>query len=54
MKIERQKLDELTQIIEDTVQYFCDKEQASGELVWTVIECLATAKLAVLQGKVAA
>ena len=54
MKIEREQLNELTEVIEDTVQYFCDKEQASGELAWTVLECLATAKLAELQGKVAA
>ena len=54
MQISRNQLDELTEIIEDTIEYFCDKEQASGELAWTVLECLATAKLAELKGELAA
>ena len=54
MQISREQLDELTEIIEDTVEYFCDKELASGELAWSVVECLATAKLAELQGELAA
>ena len=44
---------ELTEVIEDTIEYFCDKEQISGELAWTVIECLATAKIAELKGELA-
>jgi len=54
MQISREQLNELTEVIEDTIEYFCDKEQASGELAWTVIECLATAKLAELNGELAA
>ena len=54
MKISHEQLQELTEIIEDTVEYFCDKEQASGELAWTVVECLATAKMAELNGELAA
>lgn len=54
MNISRNQLDELTEIIEDTIEYFCDKEQASGELAWTVLECLATAKLAELRGELVA
>jgi len=54
MQINREQLDELTSVIEDTIQYACDKEQLSGETAWTVVECLATAKLAELRGELAA
>ena len=54
MQINREQLDELTSVIEDTIQYSCDKEQLSGETAWTVVECLATAKLAELRGELAA
>ena len=53
MKISREAHDELVSVIEDTVEYACDKERISGEVAWTVIECLATAKLAQLKGLVA-
>ena len=54
MQISREQLQELTEVIEDTIEYYCDKEQVSGELAWTCIECLATAKLAELRGQLAA
>ena len=54
MQISRPHLDEITQVIEDTVEYSCDQNQLSGELVWTVVECLATTKLAELRGELAA
>ena len=54
MEITRDNLSELTEITEDTVEYFCDKECVSGLLAWTVIESLATAKLAELAGDLAA
>ena len=53
MEISREKLKELTEITEDTVQYFCDTHQASGQLVWTCIEALAITKLAELDGQLA-
>ena len=53
MNISHAQLGELTGVIEDTVEYFCDQEQVSGELVWTVLECLATAKQAELKGELA-
>jgi hypothetical protein len=53
MNISHAQLDELTGVIEDTVQYYCDQEQVSGELVWTVLECLAVAKQAELKGELA-
>ena len=54
MEISKPQLKELTEVIEDTLEYFCDQEQVSGELAWTVIECLATAKIAEMQGELAA
>ena len=52
MNISREALDELTSVVEDTIEYACDKEQISGECAWTVVQCLATAKLAQLEGAV--
>ena len=54
MQISGPQLTELTEVVEDTIEYFCDKEQVSGELAWTVLECLATAKLAEMKGALAA
>ena len=54
MQISGPQLTELQEVIEDTIEYFCDKEQVSGELTWTVLQCLATAKLAELKGELAA
>tara|TARA_R110002020_G_C15837491_1_gene734835 strand:+ start:400 stop:567 length:168 start_codon:yes stop_codon:yes gene_type:complete len=53
MNISGPQLADLTEVTEDTVEYFCDKEQVSGELAWTVIQCLATAKIAELKGRLA-
>ena len=53
MQISRPHLDELTELFEDTIEYFCDQQQVSGELAWTVLECLATAKIAELKGELA-
>ena len=53
MEISKEKLQELTEIIEDTVEYACDQWLLSGELAWTVVECLAQAKQAELKGLLA-
>ena len=44
MQITREALAELTEVLEDTVEYYCDQQTVSGELAWTVVESLATAK----------
>jgi len=54
MQITKEQLQSLTEVIEDSAQYFCDEEIVSGQLCWTVIESLATAKLAELNGLVTA
>ena len=43
---------EIRECIEDTVEYLCDDNMLSGELVWLVVETLAQAKLAQLKGYV--
>ena len=48
MHISREQLQELTELIEDSVAHHCDENLSSGEMIWTVVECLATAKLAEL------
>lgn len=52
MDISRAQLQELTEVIEDTIQYSCDQWQISGEKAWTVLHCLSIAKLAELEGVV--
>jgi len=52
MKIEREILDSLTGLQEDMASAFTDENMISGETYWTVVESLATAKLAELRGEV--
>ena len=54
MEISKPQLKELTEVVDDSLEYFCDQEQVSGELAWRVIECLALAKLAEMSGELAA
>lgn len=51
MDISKENLQELTEIIEDTVEYFCDKQQASGQVAWTVVQALSESKLRELNGQ---
>ena len=46
MNISREKAMELKELIEDTVEYYCDTNMVSGELAYTMVEALAEAKLA--------
>ena len=51
MNINRETADELQGLFEDALEQFCDKEQISGELAWTILECLGNAKLAEMNGE---
>ena len=44
-EIKHPVLQEITGIFEDTVQHVCEEYRLSGQLVWTIVETLATAKL---------
>jgi hypothetical protein len=37
---------ELMELVEDTIEYFCDQEIVSGQTAWTAVSALAEAKLA--------
>ena len=37
---------EVMELIEDSVEYFCNENVISGEKVWTMVGALADAKLA--------
>ena len=54
MEISKEKLQALRELVEDTVEYFCDENRVSGEVAWTCVECLGTAKEAEVQGLLAA
>jgi len=48
----RTQLQELTELFEDTAEYYCDQNVMSGQKLWSVLECLASAKLAELNGEI--
>ena len=52
MDMTRDDLQQLTELFEDTAEYYCDQNVISGQKLWTVLECLATAKLAELNGEI--
>ncbi len=35
----------MMELLEDTVEYFCDENMVSGETAWTMVASLADAKL---------
>ena len=48
MNNEREKqLLELKDIIEDSIEYFCDEDMVSGEIAWEMVGALSDAKLKV-------
>lgn len=52
MNVEREVLNDLTGLQEDVASSFTDENMMSGEAYWTIVECLATAKLAELRGEI--
>lgn len=52
MYIDHEILNELIGLQEDVASAFADENMISGEIYWTVVESLATAKLAELRGEV--
>ena len=49
--VDRTVLNDLTELLEDSVQYHCDDYMMSGETAWTIVSCLAEAKLAEIRGE---
>jgi len=55
MQIDRDTLQDLQGLQEDVAEHFTDENfPMSGEVYWTAVECLATAKLAELRGELVA
>ena len=52
MDISHDQFTELLHVLEDTVEYYCDQQQVSGELAWTAVQALSTGKLLLLKGAV--
>ena len=52
MIIDRDTLQDLQELQEDVAGHFSDENLISGELYWTCVESLATAKLAQLRGEI--
>jgi hypothetical protein len=44
------KHSQLRELIEDTVEYWCDEHMISGELAYIVVETIAEAKLMQFRG----
>jgi len=42
--IDRDALNDLTELVEDSVACVCDEHILSGELAWSILQCLARAK----------
>ncbi len=40
-----QNLISMMELLEDTIEYFCDENMVSGESAWTMVASLADAKL---------
>jgi len=50
--LNREVAHEIRETIEDTVQYLCDENMISGELMWIVVQTVAQAKIAQFKGEV--
>ncbi len=50
-QLDRDNHQELCELLEDTVAYWCNEHCISGELAWTVVDCLSKAKLETFKGK---
>ena len=54
MHISSEKLQDFNELLEDTIEYYCDQNIISGELAWILVQTLATAKIAELRNQLAA
>lgn len=50
--LDREAHQELQELLEDSIQYFCNEHMISGELAWLVTQCYATAKVEQFKGNV--
>ena len=50
--LDREAHQQLRELLEDTVEYWCDENMISGELAWLVVETLGEAKLAQMRQEI--
>ena len=50
--LDRDAHQELHELLEDTIEFFCDEHMISGELSWLVTQCYATAKVEQFKGNI--
>ena len=50
--LDREAHQELRELLEDTISYWCQENTISGELAWLVTQCLATAKVEMFKGNI--
>ena len=48
--LDREAATELRELVEDAVQYWCDKHTIAGQTAWKVVTCASIAHEAQLQG----
>ena len=51
MTIDKYIHDQLVDLVEDSVEYFCNEYMVSGEMAYLIVETLAEAKLAQFKGE---
>ena len=49
--LDKENHQELCEILEDSVQYWCNEHCISGELAWLIVQNLALAKQETFKGK---
>jgi hypothetical protein len=49
--IDRTVHNDLVELLEDSVEYFCNENMVSGELTWIIVQTLAEAKIAQFKGE---
>ena len=52
MNITQEQHSQLIELIEDSVQFYCDENRLSGEMIYTIINAYSEAKLAQLKGDI--
>ena len=52
MHISHDQFTELLHVLEDTVEYYCDQQQISGEVAWTAVQALSSGKILQFNGAV--
>ena len=50
--LDREVREHLEELLEDSIEFFCNEYMVSGELAWIITETFATAKLEQFKGNI--